>query len=425
MFDYRRTHNCGALTKTDNGKKATLSGWVNKTRNLGGLIFIDLRDKFGLTQIVFDPAQCPHLMEKAATLRSEWVISVKGEVALRQKELVNSKMKTGEIELKPLELEVLSKAQTPPFTISDEKEANEELRLKYRYLDLRRGFLLKKLELRHLVVNQIRDFFFNEHFIEIETPILCKTTPEGSRDYLVPSRIYPGNFFALPQSPQLYKQLLMLGSLDRYFQIARCFRDEDLRSDRQPEFTQVDLEMSFAFPEDLQALMEKLMQRIFKNCLNLEITLPFRRLTYQEALEKYGTDKPDLRFAMALHHLDSLLETSQLDSPLKASRKNHEAVKGFLIRGGADLSRKALDGLAETAKQLGAKGLFYLKKDQGQLASGCAKFFTQEELKKIDLIFESRDQDLILIASGKENLLNQALDHLRRQIAKQRGLIDP
>ncbi len=264
FFDYRRTHTCGELTSQNKDDTVTLSGWVNKTRDHGGLIFVDLRDKFGLTQIVFNPDVCSGLMQKAASLRSEWVISIKGKVFERGQGLINPKLKTGEIEVKVEELEILSTARTPPFAITEESDVNEELRLKYRYLDLRRGPLLKKLELRHRALFTIREFCLKNHFIEVETPILSKTTPEGARDYLVPSRVYPGNFYALPQSPQLYKQLLMISGLDRYFQIAKCFRDEDLRADRQPEFTQIDMEMSFATIDDLYQIIEQLMQKLFK-----------------------------------------------------------------------------------------------------------------------------------------------------------------
>lgn len=427
MFDYKRSHACGELTKKDIGKSITLSGWVNKTRDHGGLIFVDLRDKFGLTQIVFDPSICSDLMQKAADLRGEWVISIKGNVSARGEGLANPKLKTGEIEIKASELEILSSAKTPPFSIIEKTDVNEELRLKYRYLDLRRGPLLKKLELRHRTLFATREFFFKNQFIEVETPILSKTTPEGARDYLVPSRIYPGNFYALPQSPQLYKQLMMISGLDRYFQIAKCFRDEDLRADRQPEFTQIDVEMSFATVDDLYSLIEQFMKGLLKTILNVDLKTPFKRLSHRDALEKYGSDKPDLRFGMEFSRLDEILKEAQEYSPLKetVSEKEKGAVKGFLVKGGTNISRKNLANINADLRKSGVKGLFYLKKQENQLTSGCAKFFSVKELEKIEQLFQTENGDLILISAGQENLLNQALDQLRRQIAKERNLIDP
>ncbi len=430
MFDYRRTHSCLELTAKDEKTKVTLSGWVNKTRDHGGLIFIDLRDKYGLTQIVFDPDICPELMEQAATLRSEWVISIQGEVYKRGHGLSNPKLKTGEIEVKVEKLQVLSKALTPPFSIAagageEENAVNEEIRLKYRYLDLRRGPLLKNLELRHRVLFAARDFFFKHHFIEVETPILSKTTPEGARDYLVPSRIYPGNFYALPQSPQLYKQLLMVSSLDRYIQIAKCFRDEDLRADRQPEFTQIDIEMSFALKEDLFTLMEKFFQQLFKIILNTEIQIPFQKISHFEALEKYGTDKPDLRFGMSFFRLNEIAAGSKQDNILKTAALQKNAVKGFVVKQGTDISRKVLDNFNLEVKKFKTLGLFYLKKTEGRLSTGCAKFFTDDELRQTDALCQAENNDLILIVAGEEHLVNLALDQLRRKIARKKNLIDP
>lgn len=417
MFDYRRTHTCGALNSAHVGSKATLSGWVHRRRDLGGLIFIDLRDRFGLTQLVFDPVKNPAVHATSSKVRSEWVISIRGKVVLRASGMANSQLSTGEIEIEVSEIEILSSAKTPPFSISDEKiDVNEELRLKYRYLEIRRGAIAKKLIVRHEAMLTTRTYMAENGFIEISTPILAKSTPEGARDYLVPSRIYPGNFYALPQSPQIFKQLLMVSGMDRYFQIATCFRDEDLRSDRQPEFTQVDVEMSFAVPEDLMRLMEGLMARLFST------PTPFPYMSYQDCLEYYGTDRPDLRFGMPLVRLDDIAKRSTFTIFLDQLNVGG-CIKALCIKGGAEVSRRQIDGYTQFVASFGLSGLAWIKKSSEGLSSSVAKFFTKELFDEITSRMEMEIGDLVLIAAGKEDRVNQGLDHLRRHIAKERNLI--
>lgn len=423
MFDFRRTHTCGELNKSHINKTVTLSGWVNKRRDHGGLIFIDLRDKYGVVQLIFDPKISKEVHENSSKLRSEYVISAKGKVISRGEDKINPKMATGEIEIEVLDFEILSTAKTPPFSISDESiDINEELRLKYRYLDIRRGDIIKKLEVRHKAALEIRNFLSSHGFIEVETPILSKTTPEGARDYLVPSRIYPGNFYALPQSPQLFKQLLMISGMDKYFQIARCFRDEDLRADRQPEFTQIDMEMSFNTPEELFSLSEKLMQNLFKKCLDIEVKTPFLRLSYKDAMEHYGCDKPDLRFEMPLIRLDSQIQRSEF-TMLKDLLKDG-VVKALCVKK-AEISRKMIDELSSFVSSFGIKTLISMKKAGGAISSSATKFFTPELLHEIEKITHMEDGDLLLIGAGKESQINQGLDHLRRHLAKKLDLIPP
>lgn len=424
-LDYRRTHTCGQLRQTDIGASVTLSGWVNRRRDHGGLIFIDLRDRFGLTQLVFDPVKNPEVHQLAEKLRSEWVLSIKGHVMKRAEGMANPKLATGEIEVGVEELEILSKAKNPPFSIADESiDVNEELRLKYRYLDIRRGDIAKKLLVRHQTMIETRKYLDQKGFIEVSTPILGKSTPEGARDYLVPSRIYPGTFYALPQSPQIFKQLLMVSGMDRYFQIAPCFRDEDLRADRQPEFTQIDMEMSFGKPEDLMEIIEGLLKTIFKTCANIEVLTPFRRLSHQECMEKYGSDRPDLRFGMELHRLDALAKQSQFSIFLDQLREGG-MVKGFCIKGGADLSRKAIDEYTEFVGRLGIKGLAWMKRQETGLNSSIVKFFSEELQKQLIEEMKMEVGDLIFMIADQPNRTNQALDHLRRKVARDRGLVDP
>lgn len=425
MFDFRRTHTCGELKKEDIGKEVTLSGWVNKRRNLGKLIFIDIRDKFGLTQLIFDSNISQNAYEIAETLKLEYVISIKGKVLPRKEGMINSDMKTGEIEVEVTDMEILSQAMTTPFTIfkdSSNLDINEELRLKYRYLDIRKGDILNKLHVRHKAILDIRNYLDSEGFTEIETPILSKTTPEGARDYLVPSRVSPGNFYALPQSPQLYKQILMISSLDKYFQVARCFRDEDLRADRQPEFTQVDIEMSFKTPTELFILMENIMKKVFKSCLNIDIKTPFPQMPYSEAMEKYGCDRPDLRFDMHLTRLDSIIQKTSCDL-LKNILNQNGIIKAICVKNADDISRKMIDSYTEFTKKFKLPNLFYMKVKNGELTSGIAKFFNQTEAQEIIKITNAQDSDLILIAAGPEDRVNQSLDHLRKKIAKQKKLI--
>lgn len=423
MFDYRRSHTCQELTKAHEGELVTLSGWVHRRRDHGNIIFIDLRDRYGVTQIVFDPGANPQLHQMADKLRSEWVISVKGRVKLRGANMNNPKMSTGDIEIEVHELEVLSRAKTPPFSIADDTiDVSEELRLKYRYLDLRRGHIVKNLQLRHKAMRSIRDSFDKLGFLEITTPILAKSTPEGSRDYLVPSRIYPGTFYALPQSPQLFKQILMIGGLDKYFQIATCFRDEDLRADRQPEFMQIDVEMSFVTPQEIFHHIEFMISELFKECLQKALTTPFKKMTYQECQELYGTDKPDLRFGMTFHDLSPFVQNSSC--PFLIEALSGGIVKGFVVPGGADIPRKNLDEYASFVQRLGASGLYYTKMADGLLSTGIAKFFDEDTQKALITQIEMKESDLLFVIGDVKSRTHQALDHLRRKVAKDRNMID-
>lgn len=425
MFDYRRTHDCGSLKKEDIGKLVTLSGWVNRRRDHGGLIFIDLRDRYGLTQVVFDPDKNPSAHEIGEKLRSEWVISIKGPVIPRREGMTNPKLPTGEIEIQVNEIEILSKAKTPPFSICDEQiEVNEELRLKYRYLDIRRGEIAKKLVQRHKAMLATREYLDQKGFLEINTPILGKSTPEGARDYLVPSRVYPGTFYALPQSPQIFKQLLMVSGMDRYFQIAQCFRDEDLRADRQPEFTQIDIEMSFGTPDDLMPIIEGLVQTLFKKCLGIDIPLPFRKVPHATCMEKYGCDRPDLRFGMELISLDEIARRSTFTVFLD-QLKEGGIVKGLCVKGGADLSRKAIEEYTEFVGRLGIKGLAWIKMQEGVLASSIVKFFPEELQKELIAKANMENGDLLFMVADLPARANQGLDHLRRKLARDRQLIRP
>ena len=425
MFDYRRTHTCGSLRSENIGQTVTLSGWVNRRRDHGGLIFIDLRDRFGLTQLVFDPIKTPETHIQAEKLRSEWVISIKGTVIPRREGMANPKLGTGDIEILVEQMEILSKAKTPPFSISDEEiEVNEEVRLEYRYLDIRRGDIAKKLVTRHTAMLTARHFLDQQGFLEITTPILGKSTPEGARDYLVPSRVYPGTFYALPQSPQIFKQLLMVSGMDRYFQIAQCFRDEDLRADRQPEFTQIDMEMSFGFPEDLMSIIEGLIQKIFKVCADIEIKTPFNRLTHHTCMTKYGSDRPDLRFDMPLHDLSTIAQQTTF-SVFLDQLNNGGIVKGLCVKGGADISRKAIDEYTEFVGRLGIKGLAWMKYQEGGLSSNIVKFFPEATQKELIKEMKVEEGDLVFIIADQKAKTHQALDHLRRKLAKDRKLIRP
>lgn len=425
MFDYRRSHDCGTLRKDHVGTSVTLSGWVHRRRDHGGLIFIDLRDRFGLTQLVFDPEKYPSAHEIGEKLRSEWVISIKGVVIPRREGMANPKLATGEIEVQVHEIEILSKAKTPPFSICDDLlEVNEELRLKYRYLDIRRGDISQKLIQRHKAMLTTRKFMDQQGFLEISTPILGKSTPEGARDYLVPSRTYPGDFFALPQSPQIFKQLLMVSGMDRYFQIATCFRDEDLRADRQPEFTQIDIEMSFGTPPDLMKIIEGLIAALFKECINIDIPTPFRRLQHREAMERYGCDRPDLRFGMELFNLNDIAEKSTFSVFLEQLNSGG-IVKGLCVKGGADLSRKNIDEYTDFVGRLGIKGLAWIKLQEGGLSSSIVKFFDEELQQQLIQRAGMEIGDLIFMIADAPSSTNQALDHLRRKIARDRNLIKP
>lgn len=425
MFDYRRTHHCGELRSQDINKPVTLSGWVHRRRDHGGFIFIDLRDRFGLTQLVFDSAKYPEIHAQAEKLRLEWVISVKGIVIPRSEGMANSKLATGDIEVSVRELEILSKANTPPFSICDDNiDVNEELRLKYRYLDIRRGDVAQKLIMRHRLMQETRKYLDQTGFLEITTPIMGKSTPEGARDYLVASRIYPGTFYALPQSPQIFKQLLMVSGLDRYFQIAQCFRDEDLRADRQPEFTQVDLEMSFGMPDDLMKIIEGLIQAVFKNCANIDVSTPFRRISHAVCMEKYGSDRPDLRFGMELHCLNDIAKQTTFSVFLDQLRQEG-TVKGFCVKGGADLSRRAIDEYTDFVSRLGIKGLAWIKRQETGLNSSIVKFFSDEVQQQLIKEMDMEVGDLVFMIADMPARTNQALDHLRRKVARDRQLMDP
>lgn len=427
MFDFQRTHNCGVLRKSDIGKKVKLSGWVNRRRDHGGLIFIDLRDRFGLTQLVFDPVKNPAAHAEAEKLRAEWVLTAEGVVSHRTEGMTNPKLPTGEIEIFVEKMEVLSKAKTPPFSVCDENlTVNEELRLKYRYLDMRRGDIANKLIMRHKAMQAVRHYMDKQEFLEISTPILAKSTPEGARDYLVPSRVYPGNFYALPQSPQIFKQLLMVGGMDRYFQIATCFRDEDLRADRQPEFSQIDIEMSFSTTDVLFPIIEGLVQHLFKTCIGVDIKAPFKRYSYAHCMEHYGCDKPDLRFGMELVRLDDLAKESSF-SVFTDQLQAGGIVKGFCVKGGADISRKKIDEYTDFVSRLsGVKGLAWMKmQEDGSLNSSIVKFFSEELQKKLIARMQCAPSDLLFIIADSKERTNQALDHLRRRVARDRNLIDP
>jgi aspartyl-tRNA synthetase len=418
-----RTHTCGELNKTHIGKEATLAGWVNARRDHGELIFIDARDAYGLTQLVFDPKENRPMHEKAHELKSEYVIRAKGVVRPRPAGTVNKKLPTGEIEVLVKELDILNPSLTPPFELEKAFAVSDETRLRYRYIDLRRPEMQRNIRLRHKVINSMRTFLDTENFTEIETPFLTRSTPEGARDYLVPSRLNIGKFYALPQSPQLFKQILMVSGFDRYFQVARCFRDEDLRRDRQPEFTQLDMEMSFVDENDIFTLSEGLLKKVFKDVSGAEIKTPFTRLKYGEAMERFGTDKPDTRFGMELCPLsDELKETK-----FKVFRKNLDkglSVYAINAAGHAGMSRAKLDALIARAKDYGAGGLAYFKCEKGKLSSSIDKFFEKTELDAIKNRTSAGEGDLILMVSDKKDIALAALGGLRLDIAKDARLID-
>lgn len=425
MTSFRRTFNCGSLRKEHIGQTVTLAGWVHRRRDHGGLIFIDLRDRFGLTQLVFDPEKKPLAHTEGEKLRSEYVIAIQGKVIPRREGMANLKLATGEIEVQVEEIDVLSKSKTPPFSICDEQiEVNEELRLKYRYLDIRRGDIAEKLVKRHKAMLATRQFLDQNGFLEIATPILGKSTPEGARDYLVPSRMSPGSFYALPQSPQIFKQLLMVSGMDRYFQIAQCFRDEDLRADRQPEFTQIDIEMSFGTPEDLMPIIEGLLKKTFKDCNAIDIPTPFRRVPHKECMERYGTDRPDLRFGMELVELSDIAKKSTF-TVFNDQINAGGIVKGLCVKGGSDISRKGIDEYTEFVGRFGVRGLAWMKMQDGALSSNIVKFFPHELQKELVQKMDIENGDLIFMVADAPARANQALDHLRRRLARDRDLIDP
>ena len=418
-----RTHSCGALRAEDVGRSVTLMGWVARRRDFGPLTFVDLRDRDGITQVVFDEETAREAHAKAKDVRGEYVISVTGEVVLRAENQRNPKIPTGDVEVSAREILILNDARTTPFQIeptSSDQLASEDLRLKYRYLDLRRPQLQANLRLRHRVVAEIRSYMNEKTFTEIETPILIKSTPEGARDYVVPSRIQPGKFFALPQSPQLFKQLCMIAGLDKYYQIARCFRDEDLRADRQPEFTQLDVEMSFATTEQVYKLVEGLFARVFK-LVGVDLPTPFQRLSYAEAMKRYGSDKPDLRFGMELRDLSSVLEGTTF-APFAATLEGGGEIKGIVVANGASLSRKTLDELQEFVKRYGASGLAWIKRGD-ELSSSLLKVLGQETIKRMTAEAGAQDGDAVLIVAGKSKTVAASLGALRNEVARREKLI--
>lgn len=419
-----RTITCGELRPTNEGSHVTLSGWVHRNRNLGAMVFIDLRDRYGITQVIFDPRYSPSdLCEQAKRLGHEWVVTIEGDVVLR--ESPNTKIPTGLVEVRASKLTILSEAAVPPFPVADETiEPHEDLRLKYRYLDMRRGHILSNLIVRHKAMQATRTALSEEGFTEVTTPVLSKATPEGSRDYLVPSRIHHGEFYALPQSPQMYKQLLMIGGLDRYFQVATCCRDEDLRADRQPEFHQIDIEMSFATKDQLFPVAERVLQRIFRECKGVELKTPFPQLTYKECMERYGSDKPDVRFAMELVHVTDLAKKTSFPAFVDAISAKGE-VRGLTLKGGAALSRKAIDEYQQLVAQLGFKGLAWLRRQEEGLQGSILKFIDPQDQKTWIDRFELGEGDLSFILAGQKKKLLQALDQLRRRLAKDHHLIDP
>jgi aspartyl-tRNA synthetase len=417
-----RTHTCGELTEQNVGGKVVLNGWVDRRRDLGGLIFIWLRDRYGITQIVFEPDINKDSYELAKKLRSEFVVSVEGKVRKRPADAINDELVTGKIDVLADELIILNEAETPPFAIKDETDAFEDLRLKYRYLDLRRPALQKVLLLRHKMYQMVRKYFDENNFVEIETPVLMKSTPEGARDYLVPSRVHKGKFYALPQSPQQYKQLLMVSGFDRYFQIVKCFRDEDLRADRQPEFTQIDVEMSFITKEEVFIIVEGLMKLLFKEIWNIDLFLPLKRLSYEEAMTKYGSDKPDLRFGMELHILNEIFSKSEF-KVFREPVDSNGIVTGIVVPGCASFSRNQIDGLTDFVKKLGAKGLVWYKVQEKGIESPTAKFLSDEEKENLVSTLKAKPNDLILVLAGERNSTLNQLGSLRLELAKRLELI--
>ncbi len=424
MKGLKRTHRCTELSGANIGETVTVMGWVQKQRNKGGIIFVDLRDRSGLLQIIFEESDVlAEGMAKAEKLRSEFVIAVVGRVEKRSG-AVNENLATGDIEIRAAELRILSEAETPPFPIEADSKTKEELRLKYRYLDLRRPDLQEKMILRSKIAAKIRSFLTEEGFLEIETPILQKSTPEGARDYLVPSRVHPGSFYALPQSPQLFKQLLMCSGYDRYFQIAKCFRDEDLRADRQPEFTQVDMELSFVDVDDVIEVNERLIRYVCKEAIGLEVSLPLPRMTWQEAMDRFGSDKPDTRFGMELTDVSEVVKDCGFAVFTSALEKGG-SVRGIKAKGQAQMPRKKIDALVDFAKGYGAKGLAYLAVlPDGSYKSSFAKFMTQEELRALVEAMSGEPGDLLLFAADKHKIVYSVLGALRLEVASQMGIID-
>ncbi|MBB3867560.1 aspartate--tRNA ligase [Parageobacillus toebii NBRC 107807] len=421
---FGRTYYCGEITEKAIGEKVVLKGWVQKRRDLGGLIFIDLRDRTGIVQVVFSPEVSKEALNVAEKVRNEYVLSVEGTVVAREEGTINPNLPTGKIEIQAERITIINEAKTPPFVIADQTDVAEEVRLKYRYLDLRRPVMFRTLQLRHRVTKAIRDFLDGEGFLEVETPILTKSTPEGARDYLVPSRVHPGEFYALPQSPQIFKQLLMVAGFERYYQIARCFRDEDLRADRQPEFTQIDIETSFMSQEEIMQLTERMMAYVMKMAKGIDISLPFPRMSYDEAMSRYGSDKPDTRFGLELVDVSEIVKNSSF-KVFAGAIANGGQVKAINVKGAADqYSRKDIDALAEFVARYGAKGLAWLKVEEDGLKGPIAKFFTEEEQNGLIRTLEAEAGDLLLFVADHKTVVANALGALRVKLGKDLNLID-
>jgi aspartyl-tRNA synthetase len=419
--DLKRTHSCGALTQSDIKKEVVLMGWVDVRRDHGGVIFIDLRDREGITQVVFNPETNKEVHELGHHLRSEYVMAIKGKVTARPADMVNKNLPTGAIEIMVDEFAVLNRSETPPFPIEDRLNVGEETRLKYRYIDLRRPGLRNNMILRHKVLQASRNFLDRNNFLEIETPFLTKSTPEGARDFLVPARVYPGKFYALPQSPQLFKQLLMVAGMERYFQIVRCFRDEDLRADRQPEFTQIDVEMSFVSQDDVIAMMEGLIQSVWQEAKGIKLKTPFVHMTYQEAMDKYGLDAPDLRFGLELIDVTDVFAKTSFKVFQQAAKTG--VIKVINVKGKADMSRKDLDDLTKFVGVYGAKGLAWIKNDGDNWQSPIVKFFSDKEKAALAEKTNFEEGDLLLFGADSLKVVNDALGHLREQLGEKLGLI--
>lgn len=425
MVGMHRTCGCGDVREHHSGKQLTLAGWVQRRRDHGGLIFVDLRDRSGVVQLVFSPQYGELAFHKAEDIRNEYVVAIIGQVRERSEDTVNSNMPTGKIEVVVTEMRILNKAKTPPFYIEDDISVDENVRLKHRYLDLRRPEMQRNLVMRHKIIHEMRSFLNELDFLEIETPMLTKSTPEGARDYLVPSRVNAGKFYALPQSPQIFKQLLMVSGFERYFQVARCFRDEDLRADRQPEFTQLDMEVSFEDQDFILNLVENMMQRVFKNVLDMDIPTPFKRITWDDAMNLYGSDKPDLRFDMHFYEISDLLR----DTEFKVFRNvldNGGQVKAITVKGNAGIPRRELDDLVDYVGQYGAKGLAWIGfNEDGTLKCQITKFLGEEKVREIGKICEAEKGDLVLIIADKPKVVAQALGELRLEMARRMNLINP
>ncbi|USK43234.1 aspartate--tRNA ligase [Cytobacillus oceanisediminis] len=421
---FGRTYFCGEVTEKAIGEKVSLKGWVQKRRDLGGLIFVDLRDRTGIVQVVFNPEVSPEALAAAEKIRNEFVLDIEGEVIAREEGTINENLKTGRIEIKAEKVTIINEAKTPPFVIDDKADVSEDVRLKYRYLDLRRPIMFDTFKMRHQVTKAMRDYLDSEGFLDVETPILTKSTPEGARDYLVPSRVHPGEFYALPQSPQIFKQLLMVGGFERYYQIARCFRDEDLRADRQPEFTQVDIEMSFMSQEEIIGLMENMMKKIMKEVKGLDVQLPFPRMTYQEAMDRFGSDKPDTRLGMELTDLSEIVKESSFKVFAGAVASGGQVKAINVKKGAGKYSRKDIDALTEFAAVYGAKGLAWLKAEEDGLKGPIAKFVTEDEQKAFYAALSVEPGDLLLFVADKKNVVADALGALRLKLGKELDLID-